>query len=75
LPVPGRYASRTSYSRSVLDFRRFTKRETGVGITPRAAYARVCDRPFAAHCSLADEPSRCAAGYCRARTRSYDRRR
>src|SRR3954464_8192487 len=45
---PGRYASRTSCSRSVSDFRRFTKCETGVGIIPRAAYLRVCDRPAGA---------------------------
>jgi hypothetical protein len=41
----GQYASRIGCCRSASDFRRLSKRETGVGAVPRAAYPRVCDKP------------------------------
>jgi transposase, IS6 family len=43
--APGRCASRTGCSRSVSDFRRLTKHETGAGSVHRAADARVCNQP------------------------------
>ena len=71
LPAPGRYASKTGCCRSVSDFRRFTRRKTGIGTTPRAAYARVCDRPGAPSPSVSSGPR--MARYTGSR-RSYRKR-